>query len=112
MMKISTIIIILLIPLSCYSSEVYRFGKLLVSIEKVDGVSVNRSCSNKDCLAFKKYLSTKNMPVKQNDLYGGKNPLAVKCKKIMKGKVLIGVNRNGGEQSFCLFSDDSYLKLN
>lgn len=83
-----------------------------MAIEEVDGVFVNRNCLNKSCLAYKASMSSRDKKPSVDDLLGGKNPLAVKCKKIMKGKVLIGLDKNRGEQSFCTFSDDSFLKLN
>ena len=111
-MKVKFALAFLVLSSFAHASEIYRFGKLVVAMDKVDGIFVNRNCLDKSCLAYKAYLSSKNKNPSVDDLAGGKNPLAVKCKKIMKGKVLIGLDKNRGEQSFCTFPDDSFLKLN
>jgi hypothetical protein len=111
-MKTIIFILLFVFSFSSLADDVYRFGRLMVAVTEVDGITVNRGCSNKSCLAYKKYYEFKEKKVSLSDLDGGKNPKAVKCKTLMKGKVLIGQDEHKAEQSFCVFSDDSYLKLN
>lgn len=106
------IIIILLLTISLsWASEfkAYHIGNLTIVFHKVDGLWVNKSCETGKCLALsmgKKHLSSK---IPSELLVGGKNPFAVRCKTVMKGKVLIGRDKAGNEQSLCHFSDDSFL---
>lgn len=107
-------VLLLVISLSAFASEqrIYSFGDLMVAFEEADEFLVNRACEDKKCEAFanaKKY-SKKNL--NPSLLAGGKNPASVKCKTLMSGKVLIGVDLDGHEQSVCHFKDDSYLILN
>ena len=107
-------ILIFLISFAASASEqrIYTFGDLMVAFEQVDGLIVNRACEDKKCEAF---IKGKKFSKKQLDpslLVGGKNPSSVKCKTLMNGRVLIGVDLDGNEQSFCHFKDDSYLTLN
>lgn len=107
------IILILLASLSfSWASEFksYHIGNLLVVFHKVDDLWVNKSCENDKCLAFSMGKKHMNSKVSSDLLIGGKNPFAVRCKTVMKGKVHIGLDKSGNEQSLCHFSDDSYLQ--
>jgi hypothetical protein len=87
----------------------YRIGSMLVIFHEVDGQWVNKSCENDKCLALAMGKKFRNSKVPSELLRGGKNPFAVRCKTVMKGKVLIGLTKSGNEQSLCHFSDDSFL---
>lgn len=52
-------------------------------------------------------LSSSREPLKHSR--GGANPGAVLCARKLGGKVVIGVDEKGNQQSFCLFSDQSYV---
>ncbi len=95
-----------------YASTVYRFGSLVLSVKKVDGVTVSASCSDKNCEAYKMGTKFKGKWPSADLLIGGKNPRAVNCKTLMKGTVIIGVDENKAQQSFCEFKDKSFLLLN
>jgi hypothetical protein len=88
---------------------VLTFGELKVIFAKVDGIYVNRSCKNKKCEAFQKYIQFSKKSLPRDLLLGGKNPAAVRCKELMGGEVIIGRDRDGHEQSVCQFRDGSYL---
>lgn len=91
------------------SPRIYKFGELMVSFEEVDGVIVNGACDDKKCEAYKMAKKYSGKSVSPKLLEGGKNPASVKCKTMMGGRVVFGVDMEGHEQSFCLFKDDSYL---
>ena len=71
---------------------------------------INQACKLPSCLALKKEREFREVPVPPELLEGGKNPHSVKCKEVMKGQVVIGLNENKHQQSFCLFEDGSYLR--
>jgi hypothetical protein len=104
--------LILFIPSLAFSGEqiVYSFGKLKVIFHKVNGIVVNKSCKDKNCLAFGRGEEFKKSKLSPQLLLGGKNPNSVKCKVLMKGKVHIGLDKKKNQQSFCVFTDGSYLK--
>lgn len=106
-----TFIITLSVSISALaaSQRIYKFGELMVSFEEVDGFIVNGSCDDKKCEAFKMAKKYSGKSVSPKLLEGGKNPASVKCKTMMGGKVLIGVDLEGNEQSVCAFNDGSYL---
>ncbi len=88
---------------------IYRFGTLKVGFVEEDGFRVNKGCKEKKCQALIQALKFKDAQLAPDLLQGGKNPSSVKCKQLMGGKILIGLDENGNEQSVCRFSDDSYL---
>jgi hypothetical protein len=104
-------LLILLISFSAMADgqRVYTFGDLMVAFEEVDGLIVNRACEDKKCEAFikGKKFGKKNLDPKL--LEGGKNPSSVRCKTLMDGKVLIGADLEGNQQSVCAFKDGSFL---
>ena len=87
----------------------YHVGNMLVIFHKVDGQWVNKSCENDRCLALAKGKEFRNSKIPSDLLRGGKNPIAVRCKTVMEGKVLIALDKSGNEQSLCHFADDSFL---
>ncbi|MFP5386476.1 MAG: hypothetical protein ACLGHN_10385 [Bacteriovoracia bacterium] len=105
-------LIFLLFPLFSFAApmKTYTFGKMTVSFGEVDGFIVNRSCVKKGCEALTKARKFKGKSVPSELLSGGKNPRAVKCKHLLGGKVIIGTDLKGNEQSFCFFPDESILK--
>lgn len=109
MKKLFTLVFILA-SFNTYAEVVYTFGKTIRFFEKVDGIYVNKSCEDKKCEAYKKFQEFTDRSPAAEERLGGKNPNAVKCKTMMGGKVYIGKKRDGHEQSFCVFKDDSYLK--
>jgi hypothetical protein len=103
--------ILLLLPASWASQ--YRFlrvGELTIVFHQVGGYWVNKSCELDKCLALKQAKKFSQSDIPSDLLVGGKNPFAVRCKTVMKGKVIIALDRKGNEQSLCHFSDDSFLK--
>jgi hypothetical protein len=108
-MRILFLTVILSISSFAASQRIYKFGDLMISFEEVDGVIVNGSCEDKKCEAFKKAKMFSGKSVSPKLLEGGKNPASVKCKTMMEGRVVFGVDMEGHEQSFCVFKDDSYL---
>lgn len=104
--------LILLLSLSlswAQELKVYRIGTMSVVFHKVDGMWVNKSCGNTKCLALARGKKAKGSKIQSELLVGGKNPFAVKCKTVMKGSVVIALDKNGNEQSLCHFSDASFL---
>lgn len=89
--------------------QIYSFGEYKILFTKVDGFYVNRKCRDKNCEAFKKASQFSKTPLSNELLSGGKNPSAVRCKELMGGKVVIGQDRQGNEQSACEFKDGSFL---
>ncbi len=107
---ITRFFLIWMVSLQAFAADpVLTFGELKVIFAKVDGIYVNRSCKNKKCEAYQKYLNFSKTPLSPELLNGGKNPSAVRCKELMGGEVIIGKDRDGHEQSVCQFSDGSYL---
>ena len=104
--------LIFFISSSAYSEEqfMYAFGKLKVIFHNVNGFVVNKNCKDMSCLALSKGQGYRKIKLTPKLLLGGKNPNAVKCKVLMKGKVHIGLDKNKNQQSFCVFTDGSYLK--
>jgi hypothetical protein len=90
---------------SAYGDETYRLGRSMLSMKSVDGILVNLSCEDKKCEAYKKSLEFRSQTIFE----GGRNPFAVKCKKLMKGEVMIAVDLDGNEMSLCSFKDGSFL---
>lgn len=106
------IFLLLILSLSCSWAgdfKSYRIGDLTVVFHKVGELWVNKSCEDNKCLALLRGKKEWNSKI-SSELVGGKNPFAVRCKTVMKGAVLIGVDLAGNQQSLCHFSDDSYLK--
>lgn len=102
--------IFLLLTPAMAQTSVYYFGADAVAFERVDGFLVNRGCLKKECLALKNGRQYKDHSPSPQELSGGKNPAAVKCKTVMSGTVVIGTDGEGHQQSFCVFSDQSYLR--
>jgi len=88
---------------------IYRFGTMSVGFVNQEGFLVSKGCKEKKCQALLKALQFKNAQLPVELLQGGKNPSSVKCKQLMGGQVLIGLDEKGNEQSACRFSDDSFL---
>jgi len=106
------IILFLLLSLTLSSAsefKAYQIGRMTVFFHKVDGLWVNKSCE-KNCLAFSKGKLGMNSKIPAAKLRGGKNPFSVRCKTVMEGEVVIGLDKSGNQQSLCHFSDDSFLK--
>ncbi len=62
------------------------------------------SCTDKNC-QVKPWLKMKSSNVTASS--GGKNPTSAWC-STKGGSVILGVDRNGNQQSFCLAPDGSY----
>lgn len=106
------IFLIFLLTTSVFAAEkrFFSVGDMLIKFEEVDGFYVNGACVDKKCEAYKKAKTFQKKTVSPELLMGGKNPSAVKCKELMKGKVVIATDREGHQQSLCHFADDSYLQ--
>jgi hypothetical protein len=100
-------IFVMLISLSAFSSEdsFYQIGTQLVIFKSVEGILVNGQCEDRKCAAYKAGINYKNAESHKD----GKNPVALKCKSLMKGKVIIATDLKGNEQTICAFEDGSYL---
>lgn len=112
MKKIMTLFTILSLQTALAGPDVliYRFGHMKVAFVKIDGLVVNKACLEKECDATRKGKEFKDAELPVESLVGGKNPKAVRCKELMGGTVVIGLDRKGNEQSFCYFKDDSFLR--
>lgn len=86
----------------------FTLGQTSIVFAKIDGFIVNKSCGE-SCKALVNAKESGSKQVPSELLVGGKNPAAVRCKHFMEGTVIIGVDKEGNEQSFCKFSDGSYL---
>lgn len=103
-------ILFLLFSMNTFAVEIYNFGEMKIAFAEKDGFIVNKKCAKVGCMALKKGKQYKDKLPANMVLVGGKNPMAVRCKELMKGEVIIAVDSKGNEQSFCRFKDDSYLK--
>lgn len=106
MMKLIMSCLFVLVSLSGLASEnqAYRFGNMIVAFKVVDGMLVNNSCN--ECEALKTAREYGKEPLNSDWLQDGKNPFAVRCTVVMKGAILIGVDRHGNENAFCFFHKD------
>ncbi len=95
--------------LSVFSTEelVYVFGsEKYVSFKRANGHIVSMHCADAGgCIALK--MAKKKYKAPNSN--GGKNPSSVKCTKGLRGMVVLGRDLEGNNQSFCKFSDGSYL---
>ncbi len=103
--------VLILLPASWASQyPIFRVGELTIVFHQVDSYWVNKNCQSDKCLALKQAKKFSQSEISSDLLMGGKNPFAVRCKTMMKGKVIIALDKKGNEQSMCHFSDDSFLK--
>lgn len=86
----------------------YSIGGSVVVFTKTDGMYFNQACESK-CQAYQQAIKFKDQKIAAADRVGGKNPGSVRCKKYLGGVVVIGRDSKGNQQSFCHFTDDSYL---
>ncbi len=108
-MKHFILLLLILRTADAKPEMIYRFGNMSMLFHSVEGIVVNRSCEASTCLALEQAKRHQEAELSADLLLGGKNPSAVRCKELMGGKVLIGVDMEGNEQSFCVFKDGSYL---
>lgn len=109
-MKSAILFFILVTSAFGAKNRIYHISSLSILFEEKDGFYINASCLEKKCEALEKATSFKSQEVPSNLLLGGKNPSAVKCTHLLKGKVVIATDDEGHQQSLCHFSDDSYLQ--
>jgi hypothetical protein len=64
--------------------------------------------NNPNCMALKILKIVKLDSINRSDKQFGKNLGAVLCKKL-SGKVVLGINTQGNQNTFCLFSDNSFV---
>lgn len=103
---IKLLLLISFINLSLASEDRFlRVGEFTVMFKEVDGLWVNGSCEDRKCLAYTLGRRYKSTTVQE----AGKNPSAVKCKRVLKGMVIITKDVAGNSQSVCAFPDHSYL---
>lgn len=67
-----------------------------------------KSSKKNSCLARKALAASKNLSLTSEQLWGGKNPGSVKCRKL-GGAVVIGITKNRDEMSLCRFADNSLI---
>ena len=102
----------ILLTFQCHSSE-YRFQtwRFLNNFEdfidrKKDNLLISKNCFlrkkpflKKQCI--NKIQTIKSLQKKIPKKRGGVNPGALICKNSLKGTVLLGIDINGNERSFC-----------
>lgn len=103
------ILLILFVSTVSATTEIrFNIGGTEVTFARIDNFLVNSACE-KNCEAYKQALKFKSQKISSQDRQGGKNPASVKCTKYLAGEVVFGQDREGNQQSFCLFPDKSYL---
>lgn len=94
-----------------YGSEFKKFhiGSHNYRVNEIEkGIWVNEECE-KDCLAYQSARMIKEKKIKAPYPKGGVNPGSWSCKKAFNGKVFIAFDDEGNQQSFCKFSDGSFV---
>jgi len=95
--------------------KIYYFGKIPhhFIVNQTSGVTISNKCDSvkipDKCLASKKLIEANILLLDEKDRRGGKNPGSVMCKKLLKGKVRFGKDREGNTSTFCAFSDGSMV---
>lgn len=109
-------IIILLLPLTLWGSDVTTFifhfqhKKIEVIKKSSEHLTIEKNCfyEQDSCLA---YLALKTVSYKKSakDIKDGATPGAVICKKQLKMKLFVLKDKDGREHTFCKFKDDSFI---
>ncbi len=63
----------------------------------------SKLCSNLD------FLHTITLKKAGLDGTGGQNPSSIICKKLLDGKIYIGIDKDNNENSFCRLADGTYI---
>ena len=75
-------------------------------------ITISKNCVKKKkiqpCMAYKALQASSFQLFNEEELRGGANPGAVIC-KALKGKIIIGVDEDSNENSFCMFEDKSII---
>ena len=88
--------------LTIYNYDEQRIG----SSEKCDSVTKNKFCAS---LEFLKDLGKNTKAAKLPQSTGGANPGSAICNSVLKGIVIVGVDPNGNENSFCKMPSGIYV---
>ena len=78
--------------------------------DRKDRISVSESCdpSNRNsCIALKK-LKYASIEKARQELINGTNPGVIIC-RLLKGESVLGYDKEGNQNSFCKFSDNSMV---
>ena len=81
-----------------------------VKIKDVE-VEISENCKAKNCMAYHSLdeLNKKNFEKISSQIYGGKQPGFVVCRKLFKAEMKFYKDRDGNEYVYCLFKDKSYV---
>jgi hypothetical protein len=86
------------------SPTVFRF-------DSVRRTLVDERCATQGpkCMALRKLPEANLSRLSDDDRDGGKNPGGGLCKKVLGGTVVMGLDADKNQSSFCLFSDGSLI---
>lgn len=110
-MKIFTLLIIL-VSISVGANEViWKAGKKFVSLyeDKKKNLLYSSACVKSKCDALEKTKKLSWKDMREDATMGGKNPGAVLCKEVLNQKIIYLKDLSGNENTFCLFSDNSFI---
>ena len=97
-------------------ADLWRQGKQIYPMVHVknSGHLISKGCEElqEKCLAYKNLKKKSDVHLSEEERSGGKNPGAVMCSNKLKGEVLVLLDSNRNENSFCKFSDGSLLSVN
>lgn len=101
-----------MISVNCFAETFRISGEQIVFIDSPDGLSISKCI--KECQALKQIYGMKK--IKLGELRKS-IPIANSvgsdaCSLAYKAKSLIGLNTNGDQRVFCLFSDMSMVEMN
>lgn len=107
-----SILILMWNPCIFASDSVFSFGKNRLEFTERDGVILSKSClepeSNRlKCDVLDKIKKASLKTLKRT--FGGQNPGAVACETQLGGIIVLGVDDEGNELTFCRFEDGSLV---
>lgn len=103
----------LLPPISQVELRILKLGMahFPVGVSKETSLILSYDCykANAKCQALRAFRKLPEKLSSRLDTEGGKNPGAEYCKEVLKQKVIILVDRDQNESSYCQFADGSLL---
>ena len=106
------ILLSIFFALPAFATEAFNIDGVrhTFSTNKEKRITINNVCkTNKKCMALTTLKSLSMSAVAATDLSGGANPGPILCEQQAKGKVVMGLDPNGNQNSFCIFSDGSII---